>query len=157
MSNRNPNDLYQAIVSGPPVFSAHRIIISDIFNQVLRSLTPSLLQSFVPNQQKLMEDYCSAVDSHPLLGNDVADLVLETFRLFYGCLAYELHGARKRFEEQVLNEYANRLTVGYYVNEDSILTLMLDMLPNEVMDDEETQYAYRSMRMTFESKLNLLH
>lgn len=142
---------------GPASFSNHRIITSTMFSAVVHNMTPKLMQSFVPNQQQLMEEFCVSVARDWMAAQEISDLVLETFRMFYGCVAYEMQGARKVFENRVMQEYSTRLTIGYFITDDRILTLMLDMLPNEVLDEPRQLQSFQTLRMTFEPKLNLLH
>ena len=146
-----------ADVASTAPFPKHRIITSRTLNTAMASLTPGLINTFVTNQSHLLDHFCLAAVKQKPEEWDFATLLLESFHMFYSCLAHEMHEAQPEVQQRLTQIYNERLAMNFYRSEDEALTLMIDLLPESVYQNVSRNESWKMLRMTFEMKLNQLH
>lgn len=146
-----------ADVASTAPFPKHRIVTSRTLNTAMASLTPGLISTFVTNQSHLLDRFCIEATKQKESEWDFESLLLNSFHMFYSCLAHELHDAQPEVHHRLMQIYSERLAMNFYRSEDEALTLMIDLLPESVYQDASRSESWKMLRMTFEMKLNQLH
>lgn len=141
----------------PALFSRHRIIVSKALASAVRHLTPQLLDTFIASEGPMMDQFCIAVNYAEPEEIEYSTLMLQTYETFYACLQHEMHSAECDGVEQLIATYNERLSMDFYHGSDRALTLMLDLLPECVVQNTERSGAWRLGRSAHELNLNHLH
>lgn len=138
-------------------FPKHVIIVSGSLHHVMDALTPTFQNDFTAYQQAIMEEFCKQALTTSPSRLDFGDLLLDTFQVFYSCLARIMQHAQPGVEQRLMEIYGNRLSINFYHGVERELTVMLDLLPTCVFAFPRIKSRFDLVRTTTEFKLNKLH
>lgn len=136
-----------------------RVIVSNEMQKWCDSRVPKLSDTFCQRHYNNMREFCKeTVDDE--YEPDFQQLLLDGFQMFFG----SYHELTRRCVDEAnedISDLGMRLVMNYYMRRIDrnlrSLTLVVDFLPQSIVESERLYTAFQQTRCTHEFELNLLH